>query len=468
MIRKLSASMIILCVALVAVAGAQTPARDITFGDFEVPFVRWGAQVGTLEVTNDAGYLKFLKIETDLRFEGEYLNPSRLERFNYILPPGEHRVITFEISVPGNFGKAMLDITVHDVVDTLDNLLPGQEVFRQTEQIRFRPKGEMFHYMQERLNVPPRVESSRDFDYELSRVLVLMLSEGRTPEEIAAFADVDQSYVDAVIDSMISRQYLALTADGPRPTFPVLTVEQVKTLKPIADGLAAQLAATLSTNLATYPGLLDSLKAAGVMSTDSNEVLDGGTVLYFRYPVVGALVLWFDLGQEFISDPRPLELFDGSDPCNAHTPRYMYLVQGAGFTGSHYYHLQISPRRFVIDWGDQVPDFECASDFYLRAGLLQDRRDWRYTPAQSPRVHVIDTSKVYPGIRHLRQGTSSFINEACERFERAASDLNVNHRHLGLRYWFWNVLATRTLNLLTEQGAVVGTGTGFYRFEGRH
>ncbi len=465
--RSLQAAAILVLAGAASVV-SQTKTTDITFGAFDVPLARWGTQTGTLEVTNEATYLKFLKVETDLRFEGEYLNPKRLVQFNYILPPGEHRTIEFDISVPGNFGKAMLDISIHDVVDTLDDILPGQDVFRQSGQIRFKPENTILPYLQERLTVPPRVETSYDFDYEFSRLLVLMLTEGKSPEDIAMLADVDVAYVRSVIDSMTARQYLASTAEGPRPTFPVLRLEQVQLLKPVADEFAARLAAVISENLTTLRPVLEQMVAQGNLSSDSNDILDGGTILYRPYPVVGALLLWFDLGQEFISDPRPLEIFQGSDPCNAHIPRYMYLVQGGAlFNGSHFYNLQLAQRNMTIDWSDSPPDLECVPGYHLLPHQLRDRRDWRYPQSQSPEVHVLDTAKVYVGLRHLRRGAPEVLVELSARLQALGADGSLNFRHLGFRCWFWNLIATRTLTLLTEQGAVVPVGNGFYRFEGR-
>ncbi|MBD3404468.1 hypothetical protein GF420_16370 [candidate division GN15 bacterium] len=454
--------------ALAVSVDAQSGSRGLTFGAFDVPLTRWGTQQGTIEVTNEAGYLKFLKIETHLQFEGEYLNPERVERFNYILPPGESRVIDFDISVPGNFGKAMLDITVHDVVDTLDDIFPGQDVFRQSGQIRFKQSSEIVPFMQERLTVPPRVGQSLDFDYEFARLLPLFLSEGKSVAEIAALADTREEYVRRVVDSMEAQQYLASTVEGPRPTFPVVRLAQAETLKPLADDAAIKLADVIASNLATYRGLLDSLVSAGRLAADSNEVLDGGTVMYRPYPIVGAMLLWFDLGQEFISDPRPLVIFHGSDPCNANIPMYMYLVEGGPvFNGSHYYNLQLERTRFSVNWGDTIPRLECVHNYHSLDRPLRDRRDWRYPTDQLPEVHILDTSKVYIGLRHLRAGTVPVITELSDALRQAAEELDLNFRHLGFRYWFWNLVADRTLDNLVERGALVRSEPRYYRFEGR-
>lgn len=468
MMHTLGVGVILLMLGMGAAVLAQATSNDITFDSFDLPMARWGTQQGVIEVTNNADYLKFLIVETDLTFEGEYLNPERLQKFNYILPPGERRTVTFEIAVPGNFGKGVLNVTVHDVVDTLDDILPGQKVFSQTEQIRFKPESVMIPYLQERLTVPPRVEKSLDFDFEFSRLLVLLLSEQKTPEEIASMADVDVAYVHTVIDSMVARKYLFQSPDGPAATFPIVRVEQAKLFKPLADEYTATLASVITRNLSTYSETLNGMVADGKLSADSNEILDGGTILYQRYPTVGGLLLWYDLGQEFVSDPRALAIFDGSDPCNAHIPRYMYMVQGGPlFNGTHYYNLQIGPRKLTVNWSNEEPDLECVTGYYKKYGALQDRRDWQYPPEQAPEVHVFDTNRVYIGLRHLRKGTDAVIADLSVRFGAVAEDAGLNPNQLGLRYWFWNLLATRTLAVLTEQGAVVNTGNGFYRFEGR-
>ena len=66
-----------------------------------------------------------------MTFEGSYINPRRVVHQYYPLEPDETKVVKSVVEVPGNYGRARLFVRLYDVIDTLDALLPGQEVFEQ-------------------------------------------------------------------------------------------------------------------------------------------------------------------------------------------------------------------------------------------------------------------------------------------------------------------------------------------------
>src|SRR3989304_10436598 len=111
---------------------AQPEATDaLVVGNIDIPSFRWGRQTATFEVTNNSDWLKYVTVETEIRFEGSFLNPVRVVHTHYPIIPGEPRVLTPQIDIPGNYGKASLYIRLYDVVDTLDVIMPGQMVFEQ-------------------------------------------------------------------------------------------------------------------------------------------------------------------------------------------------------------------------------------------------------------------------------------------------------------------------------------------------
>lgn len=456
---------IFVCLVLSAFA-APGHAEDIVFNNVDIPKLDWGTQTAVFSVTNTSDYLKFLKTETKLTFQGIYLNPERVVTNSFIVLPGESRDLPLEIQVPGNYGSAELVLTVYDVIDTLDPIFPGQEIYQQPFELQYEPDKEAREYLNPPLQVPPTVQESMDFDYEFARLLPFLISQGKSLDDIQDMTIAGEDYAATVLDSMVAREYMAQTPDGPEPTFPVLTEDAARKGSELADKIAGLMTDQIASNLATYPQTLDSLVKAKIAPVDSNTFMHGGTILYFTYPMVTAFLLWFDLGQEFITQPVLLDIYKNSDPCNSHIPRYMYMVQGNdSLDGVQFYHAEIEPSKFVINFADHEPPLDCVADYWTIRRPLMERVDWSYPSTASPEPFLIDTAAVYAGLRHLRSGTPDIVARA--KTELANLDLVKNpiEGQFGLRYWFWNLVATRTTQALIDRGALVRRGNGAYRLE---
>jgi len=442
---------------------AETP--PLVVGEITFSSLKWGWQTATFEVTNNSGDVKFIAAEIDVQFKGTYLNPHRRTRKNYILQPSESKTLSPSLYIPGNYGVAEVVVSLYDVVDTLDLLLPGQRFFRQTFSINFSIPDEMLPYMSEKVTMPPRVESHPDFDNEFSRVVPFLLNEDKTPARIAAMAMTDTAYVTEIVQAMLAKGYLIEQDGRYKTTFPTITVPEAEQAKKIAVHLADTLTALIKNNMHDYRRVLDSLIAAGMVDKDSNAFYDGGVVLYHPYPVVTALVLWFDLGQQFITGTDPLLIYDGTDLCNAHIPRYLYAVQGgAVFNGRHFYALFMG-QDYQIFFGDTVPQLDCPSDYILKAKLHQ-KVDWRYAADFLPEHFVLDTAVVRPMLERLAEGADQLLADANSQLREVA--VKHGHRELdrGERYWFWNLVASRTVKKLTDDGIITRRGNGQYAFFG--
>ena len=466
--NRLIATALSVLLCLTGTSCAQTPTKELTFDRIDTPVLQWGDQKAEFEVTNHSDYLKFLKVETNLTFEGTYLNPERLFHTNYILPPGETGTFSVDLQMPGNYGTGLMELVVYDVVDTLDEIFPGQDVFRQPFKVRYHPGEHTIEYLTERFTVPPRVEESLDFDYEFSRLLVWLLHEGKKPAEIAEIAQCSEAYVNKTIDSLVARKYAAWSPDGPKLRFPVISLDEAQEVLTLVKDVSGKLTDVIAANLGDYADFLDQQVQAKMIPADSNEFLDGGSLLYWRYPMVTAMLLWLDLGQEFITDYQPLTVFPHSDPCNAYSPEYMYMVQGGPmFNGRQFYHLEINRRKLFVFYTDHPPVIDCVDAYWTKKQHLKERYDWRYVREDMPENFLLDTAKVYLGLRHLRKNTDKVLADARERLAPIRVAHNNNKGEFGYRYWFWNQVATRTTDALVERGLITRKGNGTYRFENR-
>ena len=240
----------ILCLAFAAgpVSAQET---DITIGEIDIPQFRWGRQPATFTVTNNSDWFRYVTVVTEMSFEGTYLSPTRFVRLHYSLKPGQKKNVTTFVDIPGNFGKAKLRFAVYDVIDTLDVLMESQKIFEQPFFLHFKMSEEIFPYFDEMVTLPPMVMNNPMFDNEFSHILPFMLLDGKSVSEIAAMTESDSDFVNTVIESMIRNHFLERDSSGVKPTFPVVSLAEAKSVKKIAEEMSDSLQALIERNLPT-------------------------------------------------------------------------------------------------------------------------------------------------------------------------------------------------------------------------
>jgi hypothetical protein len=441
-------------------------ANELAIGSIDIPSFRWGRQTATFEVTNNSDWMKYVTVETEIRFEGSYLNPVRVVQTHYPLIPGETSVLTPEIDVPGNYGKASLYVRLYDVVDTLDELMPGQKVFEQPFKLTFHVPEAAFSYLQEKVVLPPTVDNNPLWDSEISHLLPVLLGEGKSQEEIAAILEADIGFVEQIVETMTGLKLLEKRDDGSVvPSFPIFMVKQAEETKELVEQSSDRLVKLIMGNMDDYRTVLDSMIDDGSLTSDSNDFIHGGTVLYRKFPVVGGLLLWYDLGQRFIGAGDPLTPFEGTDPCHALLGRFMYAVQGGDvFNGHHYYLSTKSSVRIDITFGDNIPEISCPKKLDDRR-ILRERSHFNYGKEDIPEVFIVSASLIDPAMAALGKGTEELFPE----FRDELTGISSNHGHakvsVAQRYWFWNQVASRTLEKLVDDGAVSTKGNGMFKFQ---
>lgn len=457
----------LVAVSLMIGAGASAQDSGVMVGDVKFPSLRWGVQQAQIELTSTTEYIKFIVAEIDMSFSGSYLHPQRRIRSYFALPPGDKITVNPSIMVPGNYGRAQTMIRLYSVVDTLDEILPGQKFFEQPFMFVFHVPEALQQRMETRITLPPRVESHPYFDNEFSRLLLVFLAEGKSVAEIAKLAECDTGFVETQIDMLVNENYLRRKDGAVELLVPVIGKAEAEAARVKAVALADSLATIITKNLPRLATVRDSLIKANRMSADSAAFFDPGTVLFEPYPTVGALALWWDLGTTFITRSAPLLIYDGTDLCNANIPTYMYAVEGSGWVnGHHYYAPEASVGNLEINFGDTIPQITCNPDFIRWKG---NRAMVQYSVADSdlPAQFMVDTAVVRPAIEAITAGTDSLLFRAYTELRDMAVD-QFGHPRLdyGYRYWFWNFVATRTLDILIEKGTVTRLGNGQVRLTG--
>ena len=79
-----------------------------------------------------------------------------------------------------------------------------------------------------------------------------------------------------------------------------------------------------------------------------------------------------------------------------------------------------------------------------------------------PEFFFLDTSIARPVLEGLGKGTELILNETHRELTDLAGQYGRKELTTGYKYWFWNLVATKTLDLLTERQVLEGRGTNHF------
>ncbi len=451
---------------LVAMTVLSVQAADLlVVGDITVPTLNWGDQQAAVEITNPSGYVRYVVAETEVQFVGEGLNPNRRVRSVGVIFPEESRTLTPRIAIPGNYGSLTATVRLFDVVDTLDNVLPNMLFFDTTLKLNFAAPESVQPYLEHQISMPPRVNVHPNFDNDFSRLFPLFLSQGMTVDRVEEITGGDSAYISEVIDGFERKRYLKRTEGGGiELTFPFISINEATAEAAIASRLVDSLVAMYTVTLPRMTAMRDSMAAAGAISSDTVDFLNAATPLFKPYPLIGMFSLWSSLGRAFVTRAAPLHVFDATDFCNAYIPFYMYAVQGPdSLNGHHFYGIDVKsyPQYY---WGDRLPILECDPE-YIRKGMMGQRVNWRFADEFAPTVYVTDSALINAALKYLEKDTDSLLDRTYYELLDTAGAYGHPTVSFGHRYWFWNLVATETLERLVASGVVNREGNGQYRFD---
>ena len=97
---------------------------DVYVGDVSISAMKWGNQNFVIDLVNKTDLLKYIVVDTDVKFKGVYLNPEFKKTSTFVLYPSDTVTVKPEFFIPGNYGDASITLNLYDVIDTLDALMP--------------------------------------------------------------------------------------------------------------------------------------------------------------------------------------------------------------------------------------------------------------------------------------------------------------------------------------------------------
>ena len=77
---------------------------------------------------------------------------------------------------------------------------------------------------------------------------------------------------------------------------------------------------------------------------------------------------------------------------------------------------------------------------------------------------MIDTFLVRPALNALKGDIDSLLVDTYFELKDLAASFGHDKASYGMRYWFWNLTASRTQVKLVQQGVLARRGNGQFRF----
>lgn len=429
----------------------------------EEPEWNWGSKAINITVYNGADYIRFIVIKSTFESHGEDGVWQIQSRFSTHLPPATRTTLAPVVSIPGNYGPAKVNLTFYDVVDTMDIVLPDQLVLDTTFHFTIDMPDEARKWVEQRLILPPRFEQHPYFDDQYSRMMLQFINAGVTIEEMARIAGCEGSYIRSVLHRLRRHGLARLGETAIEMTFPYISGPEAEACLPLANRTAGLLADAITRNLAGYDARLDSLIGAGVVPDDRDNLISGTMVLYQPYIVVSAMLLWYDLGGGFVTDGKPLQIYEGTDICNAANRNFTYALEADdSLSGRHFFALLSRGAGDGILFADHDPALICSGNYPARPGL-PTRASYTYREDDRPEFYFLDTSIVRPVLDGLGKGTGPIVDETHVELAGLAGQYGRTELRPGYKYWFWNLVATKTLDLLTERQVLQGSGANNFQ-----
>jgi hypothetical protein len=358
-----------------------------------------------------------------------------------------------------------MKIGVYDVVDTQDPLLDYQRVMEQPWRLEYHIPEPMLDYFQEEITLPPLVSNNKDFDTEFSRLLVLLLAEGKSYAEIARMTGCDSSFVAFAGHEMREQGYIRVANGQPVLTFPVIRQAEAQEARALAEKVADDLAALVEKNIPAHQENLKTLAMQKIIPPNEDDFMNPGAALYYTYPTVTALLFWYDLGRQFIDPAKPLAIYENTDYCRAHIPAHMYAVEGGPYyNGTVLYAAEISGDNQQIWFLDSIPNIWCIENFELEPTLFPGIH-WRWERDLAPEPYVLDTAIISRGLKGIGKGGEALVAQAKDEFKGIEAKYGNSEYHPGARYWFWNIVASRATLKLIDKGVIVRRSDGFFSYE---
>lgn len=464
-----------ICVILLfSVRGAV--AQEFVAANPNFGSLQWGRQTINVTIANQVDDYRFVIALSQVEFENMPGSSDRRGRLVTIVDPLQTMTMAIPVEIPENYGTALVTVTLYNVVDTLDNLLPSQKFasfeHRQSFQIPSTLPADLSN-----ITSPPYAHRWGDFDNDFIRALIVMAKRGMTPQEMAARTGAESTAIKSQLERLANRGYLKAVDSIYAPLNAVIDTNDLARLLPEVDRTVETLFRLFQTKLPEYDRYLARLAAEKKVARDGTSVLDVTSVIYHKYPFISAILLWSKIGVEFINDGKPFNIFANegmergkylrSDPCRARMGKYNYLVVGpednAGKT-FYYYLSDDGAGGDMFYFGANEVAIDCHA-FLDSISSAPRSFDWTSFAARQPTYFQYADSTIKLVLpffgEELTRAAQTLRASIEESYKSPTSPLAI----YGVRYWAWNLVVSRLIERLEQAKLFEKEGDGFYHFQ---
>jgi hypothetical protein len=439
--------------------------QNFEVGDIDLSSSGWGRQSVTVNLRNISEDYKWIAVQTEVIFSDTLLSPRRNSQKSVFIEPNENRKLTLPYDFPGNYGKGMVRISLYEQVDTLDPLYESLRFFKKDIPVNFPVPDSLKELVAAGINVPMYSERTELFDNLFNRLMLILLYQGRTLDDVARLTGADSIFVNMmlrkfILDGLISQDNYIYT-----PKFAVIESSFIDKIRPLMDSTITSLYNSIKSGLPRYDSLVSDYVATGKLSRDKYNLYEPGSVLYHKYPTTLGLLFWNKLGRDFINDGKPLSLFVGSDPCSARMLGFTFMTTGNKKNLGRSLYLN-------LDEGNDEGKFYCSADSVIfncyrlsPPGATNVAYDWNVSEKNPMMYFTYEDEVIKDALGILAGDSPQIINKLKTRIEtELAGSKNVSHL-LGVRYWCWNLIVTEAIKKLEVDNVLAKEGSGLYLFE---
>lgn len=456
---------LLLPLLLLILSGSVFPEdSEIKVDDIKLPEISWGEREATFNVTNHAPYPKYLVVKTAITIDNE--QTTEPVQSSFYLPPENSAVLIQKLDIPGSFGGGSIEFEFYDVLDTLDQILDYQLFETKKFEFTFKIPDGIKPYVAKPTFFPPRVIDHPFFKDDFVKIMIVMLADGKTIEDIQKVTQANIDFILNKANILVGMKYLKKENDVYSLNFPFIKEDEAREIYAIAEQTSDKLALNIEKHMPGYWDKVDSLAETRIIPRDKNDFLSGATLIYNPHAMVSVMLMWYDLGRKFITRSAPLLIFDGTDFCNADIYQYMYAIHA----DSQYYNEQLfffslGSNSYSMTYSRTDPEIQCVGDYRLYNDEKVATPKWRYTHPDYPEFFIADTATANPFLNMLDQGLDTVLFNAYGDINKINEKYGHPRVDFGYRYWFWSLASELTLSKLEAKGVIEKPENAYYRFD---
>jgi predicted transcriptional regulator len=444
---------ITICISILTLS-VTVSAQDFKVSEIKLSSTNWGTQKASFDLTNLGEYFSFVVATAEVDFPGNVIDSKRFTKKVFIIQPPEIEKLEMPFIIHGNIGKGTVLINFYNVVDTLDPLFESQKFYSRKFEFNIEIPKSLKAIVDSGLQVPSIVSLTGTFDNLFNRIVIFLLNRGKSLDEIAQSTGVEKSFVEKVASVLADEGLLDLHDSTYKPTFIVLENNQVEAFKPIIGRTVDDIYRTVTGNIHKYDSTLTALALKGLLTNDKSNVLDGGSILYHKYPVFLGLFLWEFLGSRFINNGNDILIYQGSDLCRARMGDYMFMIIGASDNvGTTFYNKLQSGNVDGFYCGATTPILKCGG------------RKWAFEQDNSPIYYTYNEDKINLPLSILAEGVNDHITDLEKALFDNFPDDKDKDSFRGVRYWCWGLVIDKLMDKLVENKVLEIEGKGVFLFQ---